>query len=183
MLSVAITGALKAVQLVLSPLHVLMFSVSTMLPIRLSQTSVNGVTGARTAGFDRVARLAFRVTCPVMLVYCGFVALFADQILELLYGATYAGYGNVLVVFAAYYVFLFGMFFASAMLTAERRTNRVFLGHGLAAVVSLAAAWPLMDAFGAEGAAIGLLLSAVVANLALWHAVRSQPRIRVGGAG
>jgi O-antigen/teichoic acid export membrane protein len=163
-LGVAVTGALKAVQLILSPLHVLLFSLSTMLPIRLSRTLAR-----EPAAFDREARLAFRVTFPVVAVYCALVALFADQILELLYGETYAGYGRVLVIFAAYYLLLYAVFLATALLTAERRTNRLFLGNAVAAVVTIAAAWPLMRAFDAEGAALLLVVSAAALNLALWQ--------------
>jgi O-antigen/teichoic acid export membrane protein len=169
LLGVAVTGALKAVQLILSPLHVLLFSLSTMLPIRLSRTLAREPADVGETAFHHEARLAFRVTFPVVAVYCGLVALFADQILELLYGETYAGYGRVLVIFAAYYLLLYAVFLASALLTAQRRTNRLFLGNAVAAVVTVVAAWPLMRAFEAEGAALLLVVSAAALNLALWQ--------------
>ena len=168
-LGVAVTGGLKAVQLVLSPLHVLMFSLATMLPIRLSRSLARDAEGVRLGLFSRDARLALSLTFPAVMIYCGFVALFADEILELLYGPPYDAFGQVLVLFAAYYVLLYAAFFASALLTAERRTSRLFAANAAAAAVSLAACWPLMSSFGAKGATVALLLSAVTLNVVLWR--------------
>jgi len=167
-LGVAVTGALKALQIVLSPLHVLMFSLSTMLPIRLSRTLMHEAPDRREQAFRRDARFALRITFPFVAAYCGSVALFSDQILSFLYGSTYEAYGRVLVIFAAYYVLLYLAQFAGALLTARRQTDRLFLANAAAAIVAMVAAWPLMHAFGAEGAAVLLLVSAGVLSVALW---------------
>jgi O-antigen/teichoic acid export membrane protein len=168
-LGVAITGALRAVQLILAPLHVLMFSLSTMLPIRLSVVLAHSDEDVRAKAFARNARLALRLTLPVVVAYCACVALFADQIIRAAYGTRYATYGRVLAIFALYYLFLYLAQFASTLLTAQRRTDWLFLGNAAAALVTVAAAWPLMHAFGAEGAAFLLVLSGVVLTTVLWQ--------------
>jgi O-antigen/teichoic acid export membrane protein len=168
-LGVAVTGALRAVQLLLAPLHVLMFSLSTMLPIRLSVVLANADerTGARA--FARDARTALRMTLPIVVAYCVCVAVFADQILRAAYGSRYATYGRVLSIFALYYLLLYLAQFAATLLTAQRRTDWLFLGNAAAALVTVAAAWPLMHGFGAEGAAFLLVLSGAVLTLVLWQ--------------
>ena len=173
-LAVGITGALRAVQLVLAPLHVLMFSLSTMLPIRLSVVLANGDERVGASAFARDARLALRLTLPVVVAYCVCVAVFADRILRAAYGERYSTYGRVLQIFALYYLFLFLAQFASTLLTAQRRTNWLFLGNATAALVTVAAAWPLMHAFGAEGAAFLLVLSGAVLSLVLWQPWRGR---------
>jgi O-antigen/teichoic acid export membrane protein len=168
-LDVAVTGALRAVQLVLAPLHVLMFSLSTMLPIRLSFVLADGDEHVGPRAFARNARLALRLTLPLVVAYCVCVAVFADGIIRTAYGTRYAAYGRVLAIFALYYLLLYLAQFASTLLTAQRRTDWLFLGNAAAALVTVAAAWPLMHAFGAEGAAFLLVLGAAVLSVVLWQ--------------
>jgi O-antigen/teichoic acid export membrane protein len=183
-LGVAVTGALRAVQLVLAPLHVLMFSLSTMLPIRLAVVLADADEESGARAFARNARLALRLTLPLVATYCVCVAVFADRILDTAYGARYSAYGRVLEIFALYYLLLYLAQFASTLLTAQRRTDSLFLGNAVAALVTVAAAWPLMHAFGAEGAAFLLVLSAAVLNLVLWPSWRSRfPPTALGPVG
>jgi O-antigen/teichoic acid export membrane protein len=172
-LGVAVTGALRAVQLILAPLHVLMFSLSTMLPIRLSVVLADADKEAAASAFQRNARLALRLTLPIVVAYCACVAIFADNIIRYAYGSTYTAYSRVLVIFAAYYLLLYLAQFAATLLTAQRRTDWLFLGNAAAALVTMTAAWPLMHAFGAEGAAYLLVLSAGVLTIVLWRPWRS----------
>jgi len=79
----------------------------------------------------------------------------------------------VLVIFALYYLLLYLAQFAATLLTAQRRTDWLFLGNAAAALVTVTAAWPLMHAFGAEGAACLLVLSAGVLTTILWQPWRS----------
>jgi len=172
-LGVAVAGALRAVQLILAPLHVLMFSLATMLPIRLSVVLANADEQAGASAFARTARLALRITLPLVAAYCVCVAVFADDILRTAYGSRYATYGSVLSIFALYYLLLYLAQFASTLLTAQRRTAWLFLGNAAGALVTVVAAWPLMHAFGAEGAAFLLVLSGAVLTLVLWQPWRS----------
>jgi O-antigen/teichoic acid export membrane protein len=169
LLGVAVTGALRAVQLILAPLHVLMFSLSTMLPIRLSVILAHADKDVAASAFQRNGRLALRMTFPIVLAYCACVAIFAKHILRYAYGSTYSAYSHVLAIFAAYYLLLYVAQFAAALLTAQRRTSWLFLANAAAALVTVIAAWPLMHAFGAEGAAFLLVLSAGVLAIALWQ--------------
>lgn len=144
-----------------------MFSLSTMLPIRLAVTLAHPDHETSSVSFRRDALFALKITFPIVAAYCPSVALFAKHILRFVYGSTYAGYGGVLAIFAGYYLLLFFAQFAGALLTARRQTERLFFGNAVAALVSLAAAWPLIAAFGAEGAALLLALSAGVLTVAL----------------
>jgi O-antigen/teichoic acid export membrane protein len=184
-LGVAVTGALRAVQLVLAPIHVLMFSLATMLPIRLSLVLAHADGRVGTSAFARTARSALRLTLPVVIAYCVFVAVFAEQILRWAYGSRYSAYARVLEIFALYYVLLYLAQFASTLLTAQRRTDWLFFGNAAAAVLTLGAAWPLMHAFGAEGAAYLLVLSGAVLTVALWQPWRNpfEPAALARGQG
>jgi len=168
-LGVAVTGALRAVQLILAPLHVLMFSLSTMLPIRLSIILAHSDKEVAARSFQQNARLALRMTFPIVVAYCVCVAVFASHIIRYAYGSTYSAYSRVLVIFALYYLLLYLAQFAATLLTAQRRTDWLFLGNASAALVTVTAAWPLMHAFGAEGAACLLVLSAGVLTTILWQ--------------
>ncbi len=115
-------GVIKAVQVILGPLNVPLIFLDTILPIRFSRAlDTQGLNG-----FKRQMRLSFVATAPLLILYCGLVALFSTEILRLVYGAKYEQYGLTLSLFALYYFVTYVGRIISSGLRAIRETRSFF---------------------------------------------------------
>jgi len=162
----AAAGVLGASTIIMGPLNVVLLSANTYLPITLAR--------ARAAGGDPVARRRVArfhlVTTPFVAAYAGVVALFAEPILEVAYGAKYHGYGPVLALLAAFHLLRYDSTLVAIGLRVLHRTRAVFTGYATSAVVSIAAGWLLIVNFGVIGAALGMIMSVTVFSLIWWRA-------------
>jgi O-antigen/teichoic acid export membrane protein len=171
------SAAIKAGQTLLGPVSVFLTFVTSYLPIVLARE--HGSSGSATL----VARRSLVVIVPGVLAYCAATAVFAEPLLELVYGAEYGQYVDVVRLFALYYAVLALSTVAVAVLSATNRTREVFVGQTAGAVLSLAFGWLLLREMGPEGAVIGMLLSWSVAMMFFLRALRgSPPRVRQQGA-
>ena len=164
-------GALRAAQIVLGPLNAFFLFLALVLPIRFAATRAR----SGDPGLERDLRRATAVTTPVVLIYCASTALFATALLELLYGATYRGYGEVVVLFAVYYVVLQFAYLLTAALTAKRLTRATFVGSAAGGLFGVVFGWPLVSLLGIEGAVFGMIASGVIVNVVFWRAYRRLP--------
>ena len=151
-------GGLKAAQVLLGPLSVLLIFFNTVLPIRFAKYL--SAHGAHLAG---EIRSVISLAVPVVGVYCILVSAFARPVLETVYGRDYRRY-DVLVVLMAVYTFvsLFAFVFAAA-LSAMQRTRVIFYGNAAGTVVSVILGYPLVVWFGVTGAGIGMLIGLLLA--------------------
>jgi O-antigen/teichoic acid export membrane protein len=147
------SAALKAGQALLGPMSVFLTFVTSYLPTQLAHE----LEAQGTA--ERGSKRALATTLPVVVTYCAVVGVLAAPALELLYGAEYREYADVVRLFALYYVALGFSTVAVAALTARRLTRHVFLGYAASAVVSVAVGWALLAEIGASGAVVGMLAS------------------------
>ncbi len=172
-LNAAATAGLKAAQTVLGPLNAFLLFITTVLPIRLSAARErDGEEGMRAA-----LRLAYLATVPFVVGYGALVAIFAEPILETLYGAPYGGYVDAVRLFAVYYVVIHAAYVLSGALSARRLTRPLFTGNLWAAVVGVAVGLPLVREWGVNGAVIGMIVTALVMLGVFWRAYRrSTPR-------
>ena len=118
LLGAAASGELKASQLILGPLNVLMLFLATVLPIRLSRT----LATLGEAAFQAQLRRTLFATAPVIVIYCVLASVFATPLLNLLYGGRYSHAQTLVVLFAAYYVLGYlGQIAASALNARQKR--------------------------------------------------------------
>ena len=165
------SGALKAAQVILGPLNAFFLFLFTVLPIRFSGTRDR----AGDVGVDADLRRAYLATSPLVVVYCALAAVFAGPVLDLLYGETYDAYANVVALFAVYYLVMHVVYLLTSALTARRMTRSLFKGSAYGGLVGVTLGWPLVVAWEAEGAVVGMIVSAVVITVAFWRAYRLAP--------
>ncbi len=176
------SAALKAGQALLGPMSVFLTFVTSYLPTQLAhELEEQGTT-------ERGSRRALATTLPLVVTYCAVVGVLAAPALELLYGAEYREYADVVRLFALYYVALAFSTVAVAALTARRLTRHVFLGYAASAVASVTAGWALLAEIGASGAVVGMLAGWAVSMAFFLRALGrrgplSLPASDTGGGG
>jgi O-antigen/teichoic acid export membrane protein len=167
--SVAATGALRAMQTVMGPTHVLLRALDTAFTPTASRAYGEG-------GADAVSSLMgamYRATAALMIGYCVLVAVFARPILDALYGGRYNSYSWLLPMLSVSYALVYlytpvwvalrGMQVSSPMFHAYLASTVVVLTVGIGAVAL----------FGLAGAGAGLIAHGVILNVALWRSFRS----------
>jgi O-antigen/teichoic acid export membrane protein len=163
------SAALKAGQTLLGPISVFLTFVTGYLPIVLArELKATGSVAAK-------ARRSLVAILPGVLLYCLLMAIFAEPVLELVYGDEYGQYAGVVRLFALYYSVLALSTVAIAALSAKGQTRDVFVGQAAGAVLSLAFGWLLLRQWGPEGGVTGMLLSWVVAMALFVRAFRAPP--------
>ena len=162
----AASGALKASQTLLGPISVFLAFFVNFLPIRFARA----VREAGAGALPRQMARGFLATVPVTAAYGLLIAIFARPVLEAVYGSSYGRYETVARLFAAYYLLLSISDVVVASLSARGLTRRIFLGHAAGAIFSLACGWLLLEAFGAAGGVLGMILSLLLAMGLFWSA-------------
>jgi O-antigen/teichoic acid export membrane protein len=178
-LGVHAAGTLKALVLLLGPLNVVLMYVSTSLPITLAKLDRENGAGAvdRALGMTQV-RLGL-----VFVAYGAAVTTLARPLLDAIYGGRYVEHASTVAFFALQYVLLLGLQTLSAALRARQQTHVIFMSYVASSLVALVGAFPLMRAFGIEGAAMGMLASTVASSLVCWLAyARTRRRDESYGA-
>jgi O-antigen/teichoic acid export membrane protein len=165
-------GVLKAAQTLLGPLNVILLSLAAVLPTRFAH--------AYGAGGDSALRHALRTsymtTLPVIAAYCGLTSVFGGQLLDLVYGSSYAPYGSVVALFSLFYFVSYLGQLLGAALSARGSTRPLFVGNVVGAAVGVGIGWVSIVALGIDGAVVGMIVSIVALNLVLWRAYRTKPR-------
>ena len=113
-------------------------------------------------------------------MYCILVAIFAQPILDAVYGPAYVGYVDAVRLFAVYYVVVHAAYVLSAALSAKRLTRPLFAGNLWAALVGIAVGWPLIAKWQVTGAVAGMILSAIVLTLSYWRTYRQSAALDIG---
>jgi len=168
-------AALRAAQLVLGPLNVLLLFISTVAPIGLARTVADSGPPALRASLSRTSRL----TAPFVLLYCILAAVFAEPLMRLFYGGSYEDYSIVLVLAAAYYLLDYVAHLLTAALKATRRTRQVFTAQVISAATVVLTAPPLILLWDVEGAALALVAGM---GLMVMSLTSSYSRATRGGA-
>jgi O-antigen/teichoic acid export membrane protein len=161
-------GALRATQTLLGPLNAFVLFLATVLPIRFAAAYARG----GEAPLRRTMHRAYLASLPVVLLYGLAVSLAAEPLLRWLYGSTYEEYGTAVALFALFYVAVHAGYLGGAVLNARRDTRSLFVANVYAAVVGLVLGWPLVEAWGVNGAVAGMLLTVLVLNVFVWRSYR-----------
>ena len=165
LVSVAATGAMKALQTILGPMNVLTFAIDPLV----------GPKAARIHARDGISPLR-RFVCRVQLLvlatvgaYCLGVALFARPLLDLVYGPAYTGYAWLLSVMAIIYAFTAFRGPMSIALTAIGETSAIFRVRLASSIANLTFGLAAVALFGIAGIGAGLILNAIVLQAVTWH--------------
>lgn len=167
-LGLAASGELKAAQILFGPTRIIAFSLSTVLPIRFAKALMDGDRRELDANLKRVLILVM----PILGTYCLLVAVFAKPLLRLVYGGEYTDASTVLVLYSACSFLNYIEIILAASLTARRMTRYVFGGYVAGVVIAMGFGWLLVKWLGTPGALVGMILTAVIANLLFIRAYR-----------
>lgn len=164
-ISVAATGAMKAVQTILGPMNVLTFAMDPLFGPKSAQArATQGIAGLRVM----VGRMQLFMLCTVG-TYCLLVSIFAGPILERVYGSQYAGYAWLLVIMAINYSFTAFRQPLSIALAALGETNALFRVRLASTAANLTVGLAAVYVFGFPGIGVGILLNGLVLQLVTWH--------------
>jgi O-antigen/teichoic acid export membrane protein len=170
LLGASASGELKAAQLVLGPLNVVLIFLGTVLPIRLSQT----LAFAGEAAFRARLRRMLIFTAPVVALYCLLASIFATPLLELLYGDRYDDAQVLVGLFAVFYFLSYLGGIATSALNAREQTRPVFNAYFVGAASAIVLVWAFTAAWGVEGGAGGMIVSAALTDLTLLGYLRRE---------
>jgi O-antigen/teichoic acid export membrane protein len=163
----AAVGAFHACRTLVQPVTVLQLAMDNIdKPRAAAAWSQQGAAGLKRVLWRSLAWVALP-SLPFLAV----VALAAGPLLVLLYGPTYAGAQAVVAAWCGVAACSLLSQPVESGLYVARRPRALFVARALAALASLAAAWPLVQAHGAAGAlwatALGFALAALFGTLAL----------------
>jgi O-antigen/teichoic acid export membrane protein len=172
MISFAAAGALRALQNLVAPIHVLLRTLETYLTPRAARRFKVGGWGGLRALLSRVYWLS---VLPAIALLAG-VSLFPAPLMRLLYGEKYAGYSGMLPLLALAY----GLWFAYAPLQACFKaipwTRPVFLANALATLSIFTIGLLAIHFFGLAGAIGGQALNGLLIGAVLWIVWWRAPR-------
>jgi O-antigen/teichoic acid export membrane protein len=165
MISVATTGAMKAVQTILGPMNVLVFALDPLLgPMAARRHAAGGVPALRAY----IGKIQWFMLLTVGL-YCLLVSIFARPILDLVYADQYTDYAWLLVVMAINYTFIALRGPMALALTVLGETSSVFRIHLLSCVVNLTLGIAVVYVFRLPCIGIGILINGIVLQAITWH--------------
>jgi O-antigen/teichoic acid export membrane protein len=172
LVSSAGAGLLKAALVLMGPLNVLLGFMDTAVPILLTRSlATSGERGLRAQ-----LRETLIFTGPVVVAYCAVVAVFAMPLLRRVYGERYAAeHSMLLTLLAVNYLIIYVSRLLGSALRARRETRSIFRGHLYAGVVTVGVGWLVVRAGGVEGAALGMVVSAVAGLTVVLRAFVAGP--------
>ena len=168
LVSFAATGAYRALQNVVAPIHSLLRAMDTYFTPRLADR--RRIAGP--AGVIHMVRRMFLVTgLPVAGVLVAAVA-FTEPLLKLLYGATYLEYAGGMRLMVIFYALLYSFWPLQSALKAMEKPRPIFIAS-MAALVAMATAgiWAILQ-WGVYGTIGGQAMSALIISIVLWSTWR-----------
>ncbi|MGH3822601.1 MAG: hypothetical protein ACRDRA_07140 [Pseudonocardiaceae bacterium] len=133
----------------------------------------------RQDGIPGLAAYAPRLTAAVVTVtvlYCGLVAVFAEPVLRLTYGAEFTGAVTVTRLIAGQYVLLALSFGFGQAVKAAGRMRQLWATRAVSAAVSITAVIVLAQAFGLIGAGVASVTAGGAYSLGVAIAYRRMRR-------
>lgn len=109
-----------------------------------------------------------------IFILCFTGALFASDILELLYHGKYVGFEQVLIFFAVLTFVSFFIFPPDTGLLLLKRTEGIFRSNLIASASSLLIAIPLIQSFELNGALLGMIITQIILVLLITRAFRTE---------
>jgi O-antigen/teichoic acid export membrane protein len=164
LVSFAATGAYRALQNIVAPIHSLLRAMDTYFTPRLAER--RRISGA--AGVVHMVQRLFLVTGLPVAAVLTVAVVFAEPLLNLLYGATYVSYAGGMRLMAVFYALVYSYWPIQSALKALERTRAIFFGS-LAAMVAMATLGvAAILQWGVYGTIAGQALSAGIISIVLW---------------
>lgn len=131
-------------------------------------------------GTDYDSRLLwlYKLMAILAMSLCICVMIFADLVIDLVFGQKYAEAADILRIHTWASLFIFMRVVLSRWMIIEELTVFSFVTHGLGALINVALNFALIPEYGASGAAVATVFSYAVASYfsLFFHGKTSQPR-------
>lgn len=146
--------------------------------------SVRRLRDGGAAALATYARSLTLVVLGVTVLYCGFVAVAAEPLLRLVYGAEFVPAAGVTRLIALQYVLVAVSFGAGQAVKAAGRMRQLWAGRAVSAVLSIVAVVVLTTEFGLLGAGVASVTAGLAYStgvLVVQHRMRRSDRPVTGG--
>lgn len=163
-LNAAQAAILRMPQVLIGPMNVVLAYLDTILPTRYARIISNG--GSHALKKELLA--TYSVLMPLVLLYCGLVALLATYLIQILFGESYSGAATLVPIYCLYWIMMSAVRPVSSAIRAGRQTDVVFKAYWIASVLAAIAGPPLILVYGNIGALLGMLLTGAVLNAIQW---------------
>lgn len=154
-------AGLRAAQILLGPLLVLMMSLEYIVPRRAGEHLRAGGEKALVA---YLLRLLLLIEVPIFAVTAG-VWFYGGDLLRLLLGPDYARFAAIAAIIALGPPITLARELGTVFLRATRRTRGIFAAFAVSAVITLLASYPLISAFGLTGVASMVILGHLISSV------------------
>lgn len=171
LISFAAAGAYRAIQNLVAPVHMILRATDTFFTPRAARAYQK--QGNRA--LDRTMRHMYLASGLPILFLLVFAVIFAEPLLQLLYGDTYVTYSNGILLMAFFYLALYAYWPLQSILKATQRSRPIFIAN-VAAIVTMftIGIWAVQN-YGVYGTIAGQMLNALVVNLILWGTLLRRP--------
>jgi O-antigen/teichoic acid export membrane protein len=150
-------GGVRATQNIVGPVNVAYQAMENIIPVRAAEEMKRG-------GIERVSAFLFRFGSAgfiALLLFFSAAAIFSPQFLSFFYGRQLHAYAAVLDLQMLYFLLTWPIRQVAFLFRTMKSTRPILVGSVVAAMISLAAVYPAVRAFGA----VGIMLAAVAAQI------------------
>ncbi len=158
-------AVLRACQNIYGPTHVLLRGVENIFPPMASKKySEHGIKSLNS--FLKKVLLLLAIAIGIYGILASFSANF---LLKLLYKNQYSGYGHIVILFAIMYLVSTLMRVPGVGLQAIKKPKGIFYAYLISTIITIVLSIPLIKYFDIVGAAIGILISAIIVNVIIYY--------------
>lgn len=171
MINFAATGAYRAIQNLVAPIHLILRAMDTFLTPRAAKAyQESGLPALR-----RMLRLSYLVSAAPVLGLLGLAILFPRPLLKLLYGEVYLEYSNAIIWMAIFYGLWFIYWPLQTALKAARLSRPIFIANTAAIAAMFTIGIGMIIRWGVYGTIAGQALNSLIVAVILWLAWKSIP--------
>lgn len=164
MVSFAATGAYRALQNLVAPIHLLLRAMDTFLTPRAARVFSQGGWKPLT----RAIRLTYIMSGIPIVGILILAGIFRGPLLHLLYGETYLEYADGLLWMGLFYLLWFVYWPLQTAFKAIRTSQPLFIANASAIVVMFTVGIWMIQSWGVYGTIAGQGLNALVVAIILW---------------
>jgi O-antigen/teichoic acid export membrane protein len=164
LISFAATGAYRAIQNLVAPIHLLLRATDTFLTPRAA--NIFEKNGQRA--LSRTLRLIYLTAGIPVLAILIIAITFREQLLHIVYGDTYLAYSNGVILMALFYALWCAYWPLQTIFKAARLSRPIFIANLVAIILMFTVGIWMILRWGVYGTIGGQALNALVVGLILW---------------
>ena len=163
-------GALKAAQNIIGITHILFQGLENIVPAAASRHFTESSVKGLKEYLVKVSLWGGGATIVIAFA----VSLFPDELLDLVYGAQYNEYGNLLRWYAVIYLLIFFGFPIRSGLRVFESTRPIFVAYALMTVFSVVSATYFVSQWGLKGVLAGVAVTQLIMVISLFISLKKQ---------